>query len=73
MASHSPIDHIVSKPCIFFWKVRQRETIPVIVIESIHHALQNLDEDLDEAWEDFHGTYPSLKRLFSLRWHEPPG
>jgi len=66
MATHSPIDHIVSKPCIFFWKVTQHETIPVIVIESIHHALQNLDEKLDQAWETFHGTYPEVKKMFNI-------
>jgi len=63
MAHHDQIDCILGNPCIHFEDVSQRETIPIITIETIHHVLVNLDEELDKAWEDFHPTYEETRKL----------
>ena len=67
MASHNPIAHIVSLPCIHLLNVKEAEIIPVLTIESIHHALQNLDgydpDSLDKMWEKFHGEYYNARKL----------
>jgi hypothetical protein len=69
MATHSWIDHVIGKPCIFFWKVRECEVVRTIVLESIHHTLVNLDHDLtlDDAWEKFHGLFYAASRLLGLK------
>jgi len=67
MASHDPIEHRFGEPCIHFKRVTEPQTIPVIVIESIHHALLELEgQGVDNAWEYFHGIYSRAKQLLDL-------
>lgn len=46
MASHNPISHWLGKPCIEFSHVTESNALAVIVIETIHHALLNLDSTM---------------------------
>jgi hypothetical protein len=65
MASHNPIACLLGETCIHFVKVREHETIPVLVIESIHCTLSRIEQwhRLDAAWENFHGLYWQARKL----------
>jgi hypothetical protein len=71
LMSHDPVAHCLGSPCIYIengWKrVFRRTTVQrivrVLTIELVHHTLIDLDEQLDSAWEKFHGYYENATKL----------
>ena len=65
MASHNPIACLLGEPRIHFAKVQEEETLPVLIIESIHCAPSRIEEwhQWDAAWENFHGLYSYAREL----------